>query len=210
VANLPYPLPPAPGVNGRHANPNEDVELPKQKTNIICTLGPVSRDIVTLEAMLRAGMRVARFNFSLGSHEYHQETLDVLRMACDNTGIFCAVLLDTKGPEIRTGMLENGEPVMLEKDSRVVLTTDYKMKGNAQTIAVSYPCLARDVAPGQTILCADGSITFTVISCDAKKGTVTVRISDPTHSAFSIAHTRLTLSFAFIVQGELRERGETG
>ena len=60
------------GVNGRHANPDEDAELPKQKTNIICTLGPVSRTVDVLERMLRAGMRVARFNFSHGSHEYHQ------------------------------------------------------------------------------------------------------------------------------------------
>lgn len=168
-------LPSSPtGVNGRHANPNEDVELPKQKTNIICTLGPVSRDAVTLEAMLRAGMRVARFNFSHGSHEYHQETLDALRVACFATGIFCAVLLDTKGPEIRTGMLENGEPVFLEKDSQITLTTDYSVKGTNKMVAVSYPTLARDVSPGQTILCADGSITFTVVSCDTGNGTVQV------------------------------------
>ena len=161
-------------MNGRHANPNEDVELPKQKTNIICTLGPVSRTVDVLERMLRAGMRVARFNFSHGSHEYHQETLDALRAACDNTGIFCAVLLDTKGPEIRTGMLENGEPVALEKDQKLVLTTDYAKKGNATTVAVSYPSLARDVTPGSKILCADGSITLTVVSCDVKNGTVLV------------------------------------
>ena len=161
-------------MNGRHANPDEDVELPKQKTNIICTLGPVSRSVDVLERMLRAGMRVARFNFSHGSHEYHQETLDALRAACDNTGIFCAVLLDTKGPEIRTGMLENGEPVALEKDQKLVLTTDYAKKGNATTVAVSYPSLARDVTPGSKILCADGSITLTVVSCDVKNGTVLV------------------------------------
>ena len=58
--------------------------------------------------MLKAGMRVARFNFSHGTHEYHQETLDNLRTACKNIGIDCAVLLDTKGPEIRTGMLAGG------------------------------------------------------------------------------------------------------
>ena len=161
-------------MNGRHANPDEDAELPKQKTNIICTLGPVSRTVDVLERMLRAGMRVARFNFSHGSHEYHQETLDALRAACDNTGIFCAVLLDTKGPEIRTGMLENGEPVSLEKDQKLVLTTDYAKKGNATTVAVSYPSLARDVTPGSKILCADGSITLTVVSCDVKNGTVLV------------------------------------
>ena len=163
------------GVNGRHANPNEDVELPKQKTNIICTLGPVSRTVDVLERMLRAGMRVARFNFSHGSHEYHQETLDALRAACENTGIFCAVLLDTKGPEIRTGMLENGEPVALERRTRSCV--HHRLRGQGQQEPRSRcptPASLRDVTPGSKILCADGSITLTVVSCDVNNGTVLV------------------------------------
>ena len=66
------------------------------KTKIICTLGPKSRDVPILESLLKTGMNVARFNFSHGSHEYHQETLDNLRTAMHNTQIMCAVLLDTK------------------------------------------------------------------------------------------------------------------
>jgi len=163
------------GANCKHNNPDLDASIFKQKTNIICTLGPVSRDVPKLEKMLTAGMRVARFNFSHGTHEYHQETLDNLRTACKNIGIACAVLLDTKGPEIRTGMLDHGEPVQLHKDEVITLTTDYTMKGNEKLIAVSYASLAKDVSPGSKILCADGSITFTVVSCDVKAGTVQVR-----------------------------------
>jgi len=144
------------------------------KSKIICTLGPVSRTVDVLEKMLKAGMSIARFNFSHGSHEYHQETLDNLRIASANTGIACGVLLDTKGPEIRTGMLAGGGPVMLECGSEVILTTDYDFAGDATKIAVSYPDLAKDVAPGSKILCADGSITFKVISCDVEKGEVKV------------------------------------
>ena len=147
----------------------------KCKTKIICTLGPVSRDVAKVEEMLRAGMNIARFNFSHGTHEYHQETLNNVRQAVANTGIKCGILLDTKGPEIRTGMLDHGGPVMLEKDSEITLTTDYNFKGNEKTIAVSYPSLAKDVKPGSQILCADGSITLTVLSCDVKAGTVKVR-----------------------------------
>jgi pyruvate kinase len=147
----------------------------KFKTKIICTLGPVSRDVPKLEDMLRAGMNVARFNFSHGTHEYHQGTLDNLRIASLNTGIRCGVLLDTKGPEIRTGILAGGGPVMLVKDSTVTLTTDYTAKGDATIIGVSYASLAKDVSPGSQILCADGSITFTVLSCDVAAGTVQVR-----------------------------------
>lgn len=69
---------------------------PFAKTKIICTLGPKSREVPVLEKLLRAGMNVARFNFSHGSHDYHQETLDNLRKAMVNTQIMCAVLLDTK------------------------------------------------------------------------------------------------------------------
>ena len=68
----------------------------KPKTKIVCTLGPASRSIPMVEKLLTAGMNVARFNFSHGSHAYHQETLDNLRAAMENTGILCAVMLDTK------------------------------------------------------------------------------------------------------------------
>ena len=68
----------------------------RPKTKIVCTLGPASRSVPMIEKLLRAGMNVARFNFSHGSHEYHQETLDNLKAAMVNTGILCAVMLDTK------------------------------------------------------------------------------------------------------------------
>jgi len=71
-----------------------DARVPK--TKLVCTLGPASRTVPMLEKLLRAGMNVARFNFSHGSHEYHQETLDNLRAAMELTGILCAVMLDTK------------------------------------------------------------------------------------------------------------------
>lgn len=68
----------------------------RPKTKIVCTLGPSSRSVDMLERLLRAGMNVARFNFSHGTHAYHQETLDNLRAAMNNTAILCAVMLDTK------------------------------------------------------------------------------------------------------------------
>lgn len=75
-------------------------ELPNDgripKTKIVCTLGPASRSVEMTEKLLRAGMNVARFNFSHGTHDYHQETLNNLKIAMHNTGILCAVMLDTK------------------------------------------------------------------------------------------------------------------
>ena len=74
------------------------------RTHIVCTLGPSSRTVEQLEKLIDMGMSVARFNFSHGDHEYHLETLNNLRTACVNKGAYVATLLDTKGPEIRTGI----------------------------------------------------------------------------------------------------------
>ncbi|CAK0764540.1 hypothetical protein CVIRNUC_003168 [Coccomyxa viridis] len=142
------------------------------KTKIVCTLGPKSRSVEILEDLLRAGMSVARFNFSHGSHDYHQETLDTLRQAMRNTRILCAVMLDTKGPEIRTGFLKDGEPIKLTTGKEITITTDYEAKGDENTIAMSYKKLPVDMKPGSQILCADGSIVMEVISADPKAGTV--------------------------------------
>lgn len=153
----------------------DDGRLKIAKTKIVCTLGPKSREVLILEKLLRAGMNVARFNFSHGSHEYQQYTLDNLRQAMHNTKILCAVLLDTKGPEIRTGNLASGKPIKLERNKELLITTDYTHLGDEHMIAMSYPKLAVDLAPGNTILCSDGTITLTVLECDADKGIVKCR-----------------------------------
>lgn len=149
--------------------------LTPKKTHIVCTLGPSSRTVDDLEKLLFAGMSVARFNFSHGTHEYHLECLNNLRQACMNTGKVCAVLLDTKGPEIRTGTLEDGEPVTLERGKELTLTTDYSVVGNKDLLAVSYQWMARDVKAGDNILMADGSVMLEVMATDVDAGTVRVK-----------------------------------
>ncbi|KAG0488699.1 hypothetical protein HPP92_007510 [Vanilla planifolia] len=121
---------------------------PRPKTKIVCTLGPASRSVEMIANLLRAGMNVARFNFSHGSHAYHQETLDNLHAAMESTGILCAVMLDTKGPEIRTGFLKDGKPIHLQKGQQITITTDYSIKGDENLISMSYKKLAHDVKPG--------------------------------------------------------------
>jgi pyruvate kinase len=148
-------------------------QLAPKKTHIICTLGPSSRSVEDLEGLLQAGMSVARFNFSHGTHEYHAESLENLRAACANVDKTCGVLLDTKGPEIRTGMLRDGEPVELKRGNMVTLTTDYSVLGTAEMIAVSYEHMARDVMPGDNILMSDGNVMLEVLETDPGSGTVT-------------------------------------
>ncbi|KAK4706912.1 hypothetical protein R3W88_033532 [Solanum pinnatisectum] len=147
----------------------------RPKTKIVCTLGPASRSVPMVEKLLRADMNVARFNFSHGSHDYHQETIDNLRQAMENTGILCAIMLDTKGPEIRTGFLKDSKPVQLKQGQEITVSTDYNIKSDESMICMSYKKLAEDVKPQSVILCADGTITFIVLSCDKEKGLVRCR-----------------------------------
>eukprot|EP00208_Stichococcus_sp_RCC1054_P007328 CAMPEP_0206143566 /NCGR_PEP_ID=MMETSP1473-20131121/21028_1 /ASSEMBLY_ACC=CAM_ASM_001109 /TAXON_ID=1461547 /ORGANISM="Stichococcus sp, Strain RCC1054" /LENGTH=509 /DNA_ID=CAMNT_0053539035 /DNA_START=205 /DNA_END=1734 /DNA_ORIENTATION=+ len=146
------------------------------KTKVVCTLGPKSRTVPILEELLKAGMSIARFNFSHGSHDYHQETLDALRQAMTNTRIMCAVMLDTKGPEIRTGFLKDPDtPVIFTAGKTIKITTDYEHKGDGEMISMSYKKLAEDVKKGSQILCADGSIVLEVIDTDPAAGIVTCK-----------------------------------
>ncbi|GER49457.1 pyruvate kinase [Striga asiatica] len=147
----------------------------RPKTKIVCTLGPSSRSVETLEELLKAGMSVARFNFSHGTHAYHQETLDNLREAIRKTGILCAVMLDTKGPEIRTGFLKEGKPIQLQQGQEITISTDYNIKGDEKMISMSYNKLAEDLRPQSTILCSDGTISLTVLECNIDQGLVRCR-----------------------------------
>ncbi|KAL9386159.1 hypothetical protein Peur_019283 [Populus x canadensis] len=161
--------------NGAEASTAAVVMEKRPNAKIVCTLGPASRSVPVIEKLLKAGMNVARFNFSHGSHDYHQETLDNLMAAMVNTGILCAVMLDTKGPEIRTGFLKDGKPIQLKQGQEITLSTDYSLKGDENMICMSYKKLAEDVQPGMVILCADGTISFTVLSCDTEAGLVRCR-----------------------------------
>mmetsp|Transcript_24764 Transcript_24764/g.36983 ORF Transcript_24764/g.36983 Transcript_24764/m.36983 type:complete len:189 (+) Transcript_24764:110-676(+) len=137
-----------------------------RRTKIVCTLGPACWEVDQLEKLIDAGMSVARFNFSHGDHAGHQACLDRLRTAAKNKGSHVAVMLDTKGPEIRSGFFAEGKKIDLVKGESIVLTTDYSFKGNSSKLACSYPALATSVIPGQSILVADGSLVLTVLSCD--------------------------------------------
>ena len=121
---------------------------------------------------------MARFNFSHGTHEYHQETLNNLRQAQTNTRIMCAVLLDTKGPEIRTGTLKGGKSVTYTSGTEVTVTTDYTVEGDSTCIALSYAKLAEHVHPGGQILIADGALVLVVLSCNVAAGTVRARCNN--------------------------------
>ncbi|KJS15850.1 MAG: pyruvate kinase [Peptococcaceae bacterium BRH_c4b] len=137
-----------------------------RRTKIVCTIGPASERVPTLIRMMQAGMNVARLNFSHGTHEEHALRIAAIREAAAKAGKNVAILLDTKGPEIRLGYLET-EPIMLEAGQKVTLTTR-DMKGTAQELPVTYKWLPRDVMPGDRILIADGLIELRVLDTTRK------------------------------------------
>ncbi len=132
-----------------------------RRTKIVCTLGPAVDDGRTLRELLAAGMDVARLNFSHGSHEEHAARIERLREACREAGSPCAVMLDTRGPEIRTGRLAGGAPVRLEAGDRIVLT-ERDVEGTAQEVSHTCPGLSRAVRPGASVLVDDGLIGLVV------------------------------------------------
>jgi len=151
----------------------------KRQTKIICTMGPSCWDVPMLEDLIDLGLSVARFNFSHGDHEGHKACLDRLREASSNKKKHVAVLLDTKGPEIRSGFFADGaKKIHLKKGQSLTLTTDYAFKGDVNKMACSYPALATSVTPGQSILVADGSLVLTVLTCDVAAGEVTCRVEN--------------------------------
>lgn len=137
-----------------------------RKTKIVCTIGPSSRDEITLKEMIKSGMNVARLNFSHGTHEYHKETIELIKKVRSEMEVPLAIMLDTKGPEIRTKTFKNGE-ALLKDGSQFTLYTDER-EGDENGVGITYPPLASCLKKGDTILIDDGNINLTVEKTDGE------------------------------------------
>lgn len=130
------------------------------KTKIICTLGPACEDKDIIKQMIKAGMNIARINLSHGDHEEHGRRIKALREACAELNATVALLMDTKGPEIRLGTFYGGK-VFLKKGQEFVLTST-PMIGNEREVYVNFDKIAEIVKPGDKILLSDGLIELCV------------------------------------------------
>ncbi len=134
-----------------------------RKTKIICTLGPASEDPEIMKRLIKGGMDIARFNFSHGTYEEQKAKLDTLKELREKMDIPVAALIDTKGPEIRTGLLEDGKNVTLKEGQTFTLTNEERV-GDENGCYINYKGLNDDVSAGDRILIDDGLIELKVVS----------------------------------------------
>lgn len=131
-------------------------------TKIICTIGPASNSPEMMKNLLKAGMNVARLNFSHGNHEEHHRNIVNLRKTKEEMGLPLGILLDTKGPEIRTGIFENGKINLIEGQDFTLTSED--VLGNSNKVSVTYKNLPKEMRIGDLILINDGMIAVKVKS----------------------------------------------
>ena len=145
-----------------------------------CLTGPKTQSIEMLGKLIDAGMNVLRMNFSHGSHEYHAQTIENIRnyaSQCKNPKS-AAILLDTKGPEIRTGKLRDHKDVKLKSGELFTFHNNDAVLGDETQVSTSYKSLAVSVKPGDSILVDDGLIEMKVLECNLKTSEVKCRIEN--------------------------------
>ena len=135
-----------------------------RKTKMVCTIGPSSNNKEIFSKMCKAGMNVARLNFSHGTHEDHQKNIDMIKEVREELNCPVAIMLDTKGPEYRIGTFENGK--INVKDGDEFTFTTRKIEGNEKIVSVSYEGLVNDLEIGDRILVNNGLVIFEVVKLE--------------------------------------------
>ena len=131
-----------------------------RRTKIVCTLGPSSNSEYVLREMLLAGMNIARLNFSHGSHDDHAKNIETFRRIRDSLGVPAAIMLDTKGPEIRLGEIIGGSATLKEGETFILTARD--IEGSEKEVSVTYKPLATELKEGDMVLIDDGRISLRV------------------------------------------------
>ncbi|MFC7905808.1 pyruvate kinase [Streptomyces nigra] len=144
-----------------------------RRAKIVCTLGPATDGYDRTKALVDAGMDIARFNLSHGTHAEHEERYQQVRKASDETGHSVGLLADLQGPKIRLGRFTEG-PVLLERGDTFTLTVEPGAEGDRHQCGTTYPGLADDVTPGERVLVDDGKVCLQVTGIDGPRIHTTV------------------------------------
>ena len=173
-----------------------------RKTKIVCTIGPASESEEKLRGLMKAGMNVARFNFSHGTHEEHKAKFGRIVKISGELGLSVATLLDTKGPEIRLRDFEGGS-AQLSAGQTFILTTE-EIMGNEQRAAISYKNLKNDVTPGARILIDDGKIEMEVAAVEGEEIRCTVKNGGTVsnHKGINVPDVELSMPYISEVDRE--------
>ena len=170
-----------------------------KKTKVVCTMGPNTNDKELMRKLIQNGMDVARFNFSHGDHEEQKFRMDLLKQLRAEEHSNTAILLDTKGPEIRTGVLKDGKKIMLETGSTFTLTVE-DIVGDEDRVSITYDGLVEDVDTGSTILIDDGLIGMKVSKVTEKEIFCVVENGGVISNKKGINVPGVSLSMPFISQ----------
>ncbi|KOT96251.1 MULTISPECIES: pyruvate kinase [Streptomyces] len=139
-----------------------------RRAKIVCTLGPATDSYDQIKDLVDAGMDIARFNFSHGSHAEHEERYRRVRKASDETGRSVGTLADLQGPKIRLGHFGEG-PVLLERGDSFTITVEEGVEGDRHVCGTTYAGLAEDVTPGERVLVDDGKVCLEVTGVDGPR-----------------------------------------
>jgi len=165
-----------------------------KRTKIVCTIGPASSDEKVLREMIRAGMDVARINFSHGDYSTHARNIETIRRLADDEEAVVGIMCDLQGPKIRLGRIAN-EPITLQKGDKLTLTTR-NVDGTNNVFPLPHPEFIKDVRPGHRLLLDDGQLEFKVVSKHLDDLICEVVVGGPLSSrkGVSAPESRLTLS----------------
>ncbi len=173
-----------------------------RRTKIVCTLGPISGNEAVIEEMLKSGMNVARLNFSHGDHPYHKAMLDSFRRVRDRLKLPAAVLLDTKGPEIRTINISGDKTELRAGDKLTLVTAESKNKNG---VKITYNDLPKKLSGGEKILIDDGKIALSVDSVTDTDINCTVSVGGTLLSYKSINIPNVSLDMPYISEKDEKD-----
>ena len=176
-------------------------ERSRRRTKIVCTIGPATNSPEMLEALMRAGMDVARLNFSHGTKESHARVIELIRAISGRLGISVAILQDLPGPKTRTVGPQDG-PIELADGARFVLTTR-AVPGSAEEVGVTLPSLPQDVRPGDAILLDDGRIELRVVKTAGQDVETIVITGGPLSASKGINVPGVTLSVQTMTERDI-------
>lgn len=172
-----------------------------RKTKIVCTMGPTVEDKEILKQLLIKGMNLARLNFSHGDQPYHSAMIERLREASKETGIPVAIMIDLRGPEIRTGIIKDDKTIKLVKGDNIIVTTE-DIEGTNKKISISHKTLHQEIKTGAHIYIADGIINLEVINVDGKNINCIVKSGGEIGSKKNVNIRGIKVSFPTITDND--------